>query len=179
MNMKHTNILAGIFTLFLLLPMHSYAKEIGAYIGIGMGHSVLDEVSPNTDTASTATKFYIGARLLGQFGFEVGFYDLGTFNDGDDDVSGTSYTATATFAARGASVFVKAGMMDWTVNDVPNSVEISDMDLMYGFGISLPVTGKLLFRTEWETFLDVGEDPTIPNPGQDINLISFGINYMF
>jgi len=166
--------------MMLLLPLQSQARgSVGAYIGFGFGHGVRDEISPTTDEAGLANKLYLGFRIMGPIGVEFGFHDLGTYNDGDDDYSASSYAAVYTVTTKSATLFVKAGMADWTFKDVPNNTEISEVDLMYGFGINLPISPRLFFRTEWETFMDVGEDPAGPTPGRDVNHINFGVNYMF
>jgi len=169
----------ALLGMLIALPLQSSARELGGYVGLGMGFSVLDEVSPSTDTASSASKIYLGVRMFGPLGIEVGFYDLGNFNDGDDDVTGTGISAVGSLMAMNATLFAKAGVIDWGVEDVPSGAEINGTDLTYAIGIELPISQRVMFRTEWEVFQNIGEDSGSGAVGQDINMLNFGVNMIF
>jgi len=170
-----------IYTLSILmfLPASVMAKGIGAYGGLGYGYSILESNTSSNKDASTAGKIYGGIRLFGPLGVEFGYYDLGKYNAGDDKVNATVITAVGNFDTKFAVLFVKAGIVDWTVQDVPNNTEVSGTDTTYGFGINLPLDKNVVFRTELEHFSKVGKDTPNGQLGNNMKLLSFGINFMF
>lgn len=169
-------VLAG---LLILLPVSVSAKDMGMYGGLGFGYSVLEVDAPNTDRASTAGKLYFGARVLGPLGVEAAYYDLGKYNSGDDKVTGTGITAVGNLDTKSAMLFIKAGVIDWTVEDVPNGTEVTGTDITYGLGINLALEKNLVFRAELEHFSKIGKDDATATPGNNMKLLSFGVNFKF
>lgn len=170
-----------IYTLSILmfLPASAMANGIGAYGGLGYGYSILESNTSSNKDASTAGKIYGGIRLLGPLGVEFGYYNLGKYNAGDDKINATTITAVGNFDTKFAILFVKAGIVDWTVEDVPNNTEVSGTDTTYGFGINLALDKDVVFRTELEHFSKVGKDTPNGQLGNNMKLLSFGVNFMF
>lgn len=169
-----------ISCLFLLQTNLSHASEIGGYAGVGAGYAVLDELEPDTDQADVGTKLYGGIRLFGPLGIEAGVYNLGTYNTEQDKVTGTVISAVANLDTKSVSLFAKAGIINWKSKDItPGGVAISGTDTAIGLGINIPIEKRLIFRAEWERFSKIGKDTPSANPGMNLSLLTFGVNFMF
>ena len=170
----------SISTILILFTTSTYAAEMGVYGGIGAGYAVLEEVSPNTDQADIGSKLYAGMRIFGPLGIEAGIYNLGTYNNEQDKITGTTVSAVASLDTKSVSLFAKAGIIDWEVKDItPGGRAISGTNTAFGIGINVPVEKQLLFRVEWERFNKIGEDAANSQPGQNLSLLTVGVNFMF
>ena len=165
--------------IIMLLPVPAVASEFGGYGGLGYGYSILESNTTSDKEASTAGKIYAGARIFGPLGIEAAYYDLGKYNAGDDKIKANSITAVVNIDVHTASLFIKGGIIDWTVQDIPNNTEISGTDTTYGFGINLPLDKNVVFRTELEHFSKVGKDTPNGQIGNDMKLLSFGVSFVF
>lgn len=162
-----------------LAPGFCQASGILVYGGLGAGYSVLENTAPATATASSAAKVYLGLDLLGPFGVEATYYNLGKYSDGNEQVSATSLALVARLNTSVGSLFVKGGGANWKVKDVANTVEVTGNDVMYGLGFSVPIAMRTVLRIEWEHFKKVGEDTANAVKGNDISLMTFSINFIF
>lgn len=162
----------------LVLPGFAQALEVDVYGGFGTGYAVQKQ-DTGDDTTDTGEKAYIGTRFLGPFGIEVAYYNLGKYNNATEEVTGASAVAVANLDIRGMTLFAKGGVLQWKETDLVSGTEISGEGVTYGLGINLPVDKHVLFRTELERFGKVGKDAASSDPGKDMWMLSFGVNFRF
>lgn len=174
--LKRAIVLAA---LLWLVPTLSQASGLLIYGGLGGGYSVMDNSSPTTASASSAGKVYLGMDLVGPFGIEATYYDLGKYSDGNEKVTASSVALVARLNTSMGSLYVKGGAANWKVKDIPNSTSVSGNDVMYGVGFDIPIAMTTVFRAEWENFNKVGKDTASAVKGNDIALLSFSLNFVF
>lgn len=87
--------------------------------------------------------------------------------------------AVANLDIRGMTLYAKGGLVEWTETDLASGAEVTGEDVTYGIGINLPVDRHVLVRTELEYFRKVGKDDATSDPGKDMSLITFGLNFKF
>ena len=167
------------FSLVLLVPGVSQALDVDVYGGLGTGHVVQKNSPPNDDSSDTGEKVYLGSRFLGPIGLEIAYYDLGQYENHTSEAY--VYGASAVFYhdIRGMSLFAKAGIIEWNKSDIATGAKTSGEDVSYGFGINLAVDKHVLFRTEIEYFRKVGKNETTGDPGTEMSMLSFGVNFRF
>lgn len=176
-NNVFSRYLAAGLALFML-PGFAPALEVDVYGGFGAGYAVQRQTTGDKTTDS-AGKVYVGSRFLGPLGVEISYYNLGLYNNGTDKIKGASAAAVANLDIRGMTLFAKGGVVRWTKTDVTNGADVSGEDVSYGFGINLPVDKHVLVRTEIERFRKVGKDAANGDPGKDMSMLSFGLNFRF
>ena len=179
MNIGVLNICKLVAAMLLLLPGVTPALEVDVYGGFGAGYAVQKQDAPTDDTSDTGGKAYIGTRFLGPLGIEVAYYNLGKHNSAAVEVTAVGVDAVANLDIRGMTLFAKGGVMEWTETDLASGAELSDKDVTYGIGINLPVAKHVLLRTELEHFSKVGKDDATADPGRDMTMLSFGVNFKF
>jgi len=174
MNTKQST-LSGIFLASALLwSTSSLASSIlGVYAGLSVGKAEIENTSPALD--DTATKVYVGYRILGPLAFEVARVDLGEFGSLPIAIDGIAADAVLYLPAGPINVFAKAGLFNWNA-DYNGAVPAgSGTDTKFGFGLEYNLLLNIDFRLEYEKYSGVGG--TVIN--EDINMISAGVNIAF
>ncbi len=166
-------------SVLLILPNLSYAADLGIYGGVGMGYAILKEQAPNADKSDTGAKLYGGMRIVGPLAIEAGYYNLGKYSNQEQKITGTSITAVGNVYTRSVNIFAKAGIFNWTLDDSASGTSLSDTDTTFGLGMNIPIEKNVSVRMEWEHFAKIGKDAASTSPGQDMSLLSFGVNFMF
>lgn len=178
MNNRVFNQCLVVALALIMFPAFGLALEVDVYGGFGAGYAVQRQTTGGKTTDS-AEKAYIGSRFLGPLGVEVAYYNLGRYSNSTKEVKGASGVAVASLDIRGMTLFAKGGVMRWTETDLTNDTDISAEDITYGFGINLPVAKHVLVRTEIERFRKIGKDDASGDPGEDMSMLSFGLNFQF
>lgn len=168
----------SIALILLVFPRFTQALEVDVYGGLATGYSVQKQATGD-DTTDIGEKVYLGTRFLGPVGIEVAYYNLGKYNNATQEVTGTSAVVVANLDIRGMTLFVKGGIIEWTETELVSGTQLSGEDVTYGLGINLPVDKHVLFRTELERFSNVGKDAISSEPGKDMWMLSFGVNFQF
>ena len=171
--------ITSLVCLLGLSPAFSHAGGLLVYGGLAAGYSVLDNPAPATASASEAGKVYIGMDLFGPFGVEGSYYNLGKYNAGTEQVTATNVSLVARAITSVGSLIAKGGAANWTVKDTTNSSEVSGNGFMYGVGYEMPIASRTVIRAEWERFKSIGKDTASSIKGNDISLLTFGINFLF
>ena len=169
----------AFYLLIFLLPGSVSALDVEAYGGLAAGYAVREQPAPANDHMDSGEKAYVGLRFLGPVGVEFAYYNLGTYNNKSMEV--TALGADAVFSAdiRGMSLFAKAGILGWEETDLGTGAGTKGQDVTYGIGVNLAVDRHVLFRTELEYFRKIGKDDATNDPGTEMSLLSFGINFSF
>lgn len=178
MKIGFLNIRSGVAGMLLLLPGIGQALEVDVYGGFAAGYAIQKQ-DTGDDTTDAGEKVYIGTRFLGPIGVEIAYYNLGKYNNRNDEVTVAGASVVANLDIRGMTLFAKGGVVEWTEKDLTNDTKIKGEDFAYGVGINLPVDRHVLFRTELEYFKDVGKDDATSIPGKNMWLLSFGVNFKF
>lgn len=165
--------------ILLLLPGTGLASEVETYFGLASGFAVREQQDPANDHVDDGQKIYLGIRFLGPIGLEFAKYNLGKYENETMEV--TAYGADIVFNIdiRGMSVFAKGGIIGWEETDMATGAVDKGQDTTFGFGINLAVDRHVLFRTEIERFRKVGKDDTTGDPGTEMTMLSFGVNFRF
>lgn len=165
--------------LLLLWPGAGHALDVDVYGGFATGYAVQKQDAPSNDTTDTGEKAYLGTRFLGPIGIEVAYYNLGKYENQSVEVTALGATVVGNVDIRGMTLFAKAGVMGWTETDLATGTDTTGEDVTYGIGINLAVDKHILFRTELERFRKVGKDKASNDPGTEMSMLSFGINFRF
>lgn len=168
-----------VSALLLFLPGVSHALEVDVYGGFAAGYATQKQDAPTNDTTDTGLKAYLGTRFLGPIGVEAAYYNLGKYNSSANKVTAVGGDVMLNMDIRGMTVFAKGGVVGWTETDLASGAQTTGQDVTYGIGINLAVDRHVLFRTELELFRNVGKDSATSNPGNDMSLLSFGVNFQF
>jgi OOP family OmpA-OmpF porin len=162
------------------------AQGTGFYVGAGAGMTSVDLCDDlvglgltSCDDDDTGFKVYAGNRFSPNFSAELGWVDLG-------EITATGPGGTVKLGVDGIQIaglgmvpvspqvtfFGKVGLYLWDVSASGPGGSLSDdgSDIMFGLGLSWNLAKQLDLRVEWEQF-DVD--------GDDINLISAGVQYRF
>lgn len=161
-----------------LIPLNTQALEVDVYGGFGAGLAAQKQ-NGSDDTSDSGEKAYFGSRFLGPLGIEAAYYNLGKYNNGVTEVTAIGLDAVANLDIRGMTFYAKGGLIEWTETDLVTNSEVTGKDVTYGIGLNLPVDRHVLVRTELEQFRKIGKDDASGNPGKDMVLMSFGINFKF
>lgn len=162
-----------------MMPGVGQALEVYNYFGLSTGYAVKHQPSPDNDLMDSGEKAYVGIRFLGPVGLEISYYDLGKYDTETTAVTVVGAHAVFNQDIRGMTLFFKAGAIEWREKDLTTGGTLTGEDVSYGIGINLAVDRHVLFRTELERFRKVGRDTAAADPGTEMSLFSFGVNFQF
>jgi hypothetical protein len=161
--MRRLTLLTVALTMFLAPA--SRAGEL--YLGLqwGQGSMEVPAGGARVDLDDDGYKGYVGYWFTRFISAELGYTDLGSFND---TVMGVGVNAEADLVAamlvgtlpatERLTFFLKAGVADWstsvTTTDmmVTTTVDTGGTDFAYGGGISYRVGKRVSIRGEWESY---------------------------
>lgn len=133
------------------------------YVGVGFGSS-------NTDTINLSTKIYGGYQLIPNFGFEVGYTDLGGYRGR----SATSISLALTGTLPLGKTWDILGKVGASRNSTGSS---SNMEPLISFGIGYNTSENVAIRLESE---NLGKLPTDSNNnGQIVSNVGLSANMKF
>ena len=173
-------LLAPILAMLVASPaLASKKTAMRTYFGVAVSSDSTDYKDPDFFSGdvddSAGYSFWAGFPILPYLAAEVGYTKIG---DADFDGEWQGFPDTGTIKADGIrasvlgaipignrfSVFGRVGMFAWNVDEneifdgVPESYSESGTDLVYGAGVQVMLTKKLLdLRAEWVRSEGVGE----------------------
>jgi len=173
------------------------SQETGWYAGLGIGQSKANDactgiVGPGIacDEKDTSWKIFGGYQLNKNFGFELGYVQLGEatasfagFGSATIETKGFELLGVGTIPiTQQFSLYGKWGFFRWDVdfNDgtgLVGNASDSGTDLTYGFGVQYSFTKNLALRGEWQRYLDVGEPNTTGK--SDVDVLGVAIVFKF
>jgi len=176
---------ALVWTLLAVVPAWA-AAESGPYIGAAIGSAKVDDDFAGVDIADDvdAYKFLLGAQLGSSFGIEVGYQNLGNFQDrirlGGSTVitelTAEGWTLGGTLdlpVSDAVSLFGRGGLFVWDadvdVNGIRRAVA-DDSNPYYGAGARVRFADNFSLVGDWTRY-----------ELEDINsdVISLGLEYRF
>lgn len=129
------------------------------FVGMGIGYAFIDDSTNvggtrlSIDDEDIGWKLYGGMMITDNFGFEVGWTDLGDMNQNGVDLETEGFVAAGLAAlplTEDFSLYAKAGVFSWD-QDI-NTVSHDGVDPMYGLGARLRFMDQFHVRVEWEQF---------------------------
>ncbi|MFO7787122.1 MAG: porin family protein [Halospina sp.] len=189
-------LLPAVALLATAIPFQAHASGDYEYpySGIGGGTASLadacDDQGSGCDDEATAFRVYSGARLLSNFGVEVGYTQSEDFELNDTsgtelslrglDVTGLVHLALGSRA----DVFAKAGGFFWDseLEDGSATVDETGVSLRTGVGAQIGVTEHLYIRADYDYIPNVDYSNGAMGgtlPEDDLSLISGSIQYHF
>lgn len=182
-------LLPAVALLAATLPFQVQASDSYEYpySGVSGGLANLSDVCDNAgsscDDEASFFRIYSGARLLSNFGMEVGYMQTQDFELGSKtDLSTEGLDVTGLVHLPMGSridVFAKIGGLVWNTEvDAPggSTADESGADIRTGVGAQLGVTSNLYLRADLDYVPDFGNSATGEN---DLSLFSGSIQYHF
>ncbi|WP_077530455.1 porin family protein [Vreelandella utahensis] len=171
------------------LQAHASGDYEYPYSGIGGGMASLadacDNLGSSCDDEATAFRIYSGARLLSNFGVEVGYtqsqeFELDDTSGTDLSLRGLDVTGLVHLPIGGrADVFLKAGGFFWDSEfEGPSSAEENGISLRTGVGAQLGITEHLYIRADYDYVPNVDYSNGALDE-DDLSLISGSVQYHF
>lgn len=135
------------------------------YLGAGVYSTSIDASGLNDDS-DVAPALFFGWRPIESVGVELGYYDLGSYDN--VDVSALSLAGLLTMEVGPVGVYGKLGVADSTAK--AGSIEDGSTDPFGGIGVSADLMDKLYVYGEYLMFSV--EDA-------DVDVLGAGIRYAF
>ncbi len=180
--MKKLTLLAVAVTMFLAPASHAGELFFGAQWG--QGSIEVAAGGARTSLDDDGYKGYVGYKFTRFVAVELGYTDLGSFNDTfmgvaiDAEADLVSGMIVGTLpATQKLEFFIKAGVADWSttvaLTDMLGTVSVDSggTDFAYGGGISYRIGQRMAIRGEWETYEFDDVD--------DVKFGSIGVQFSF
>lgn len=191
MTLRLRPFLTAALLALAVASMPAQAQDSGWFIGAGGGISKFNSgctAGPGTcDDNGSYWKVFGGYQFSANFGYEVGYGDLGELTRtvtgvGSDNVESNVYDVVlvATIPlGRAYSIYGKFGIYgfdaDRTVTGA-GTTNAKGRELTYGFGLKYHIAKSIELRAEWQRYFDVGDSAT---GAFDVDVGLLGIAFHF
>jgi len=191
------SISTALFALVAISTPALSQQDTGWYAGLGLGQSEANDACTgiagpgiSCDEKDTYWKIFGGYQLNKNFGFELGYVQLGEatasfagFGSASIEAKGFELLGVGTLPINQQfSVFGKLGFFRWDVDfkdgtGLVGNASDSGTDLTYGFGVQYSFTKNVALRAEWQRYNDVGEANTTGKADVDTLGVSVVIRF--
>lgn len=183
---------AALFALGVL-STPALSQDAGWFVGAGGGLSKFDDgctgivTGPGTtcDDRGTAWKVFGGYQFNANFGYELGYADLGETTRSFAGIGSVTFeakvyemTLVATIPIdQQFSFYGKWGLFHWDfdrtiVGTGAGTTNTSGRDTTYGLGLKYNFTKNVALRMEWQRYFDVGDPDTTGRTTVDVSGVS-------
>ena len=183
--------------LFVLGGLSTPALSQGAgwFVGLGAGATKFDDSCPGgavvgftCDDNGTSWRAFGGYQFNENFGYELGYANLGKTTQSTAGVSADTFETTVFEASlvitlpinQWYAVYGKGGIYRWeldrtTTGTVAGTSNSSGTDTTVGLGMAYHFNKKMALKVEWQRYLDAG----FPNAAGTTNVDDYSVRVVF